>query len=221
MSRRLVPDLFGAVSSVAVEQQVLGWISRHGLQAVFFAQVLGIVGLPVPDELLLTIAGTLVRAGRRPLAGTLAAAIGGALCGISVSYLAGRYVGLKVLRRFVHLPEETLRRVERWFHRTGGWLLTFGYFIPGVRHFTAIVAGSSGLDYRTFARFAYSGAILWASTFVTSGYVLGERWRPWFDAFGRNLNLVALMAALAYAAYSIVVFVRWFRRRAARNPNEP
>ena len=147
----------GAVSPGVVEHRLLGWISRYGLQFIFGAQVLGIVGLPMPDELMLTMAGTLVRAGRLPLLGTLVAAQGGALVGITVSYLAGRYIGLAALRKIVHIPDDLLRRVEHWFHRAGGWLLTFGYFIPGVRHVTAIAAGSSGLGYGTFAAFAYPG----------------------------------------------------------------
>ncbi len=202
-----------AVSPVAVEQRLLDWISHYGVQAIFGLQVLGIVGLPVPDELMLTIAGTLVRAGKLPFAGTLAAAMGGAMTGITVSYLAGRYIGLAALRKVVHIPDEPLRRVERWFHRSGGWLLTFGYFIPGVRHVTAIAAGSSGLGYGTFAAFAYPGAIFWSSFFVTTGYVLGDRWRSAFQGIDGNVRLAAAVAAAAYVAYLAVVAARWYRRR--------
>lgn len=205
-----------AVSPAAVEQRLLGWISRYGPQAIFGLQVLGIVGLPVPDELMLTIAGTLVRAGRLPFAPTLAAAMGGAMAGITISYLAGRYIGLAALRRIVHIPDEPLRRVERWFHRSGGWLLTFGYFIPGVRHVTAIAAGSSGLGYGTFAAFAYPGAIFWSSFFVTTGYVLGDRWRPAFQAVIGNVRLVVAVAAAAYTAYLVIAAARWYRRRGSR-----
>ncbi len=208
----------GAVSPGVVEHRLLGWISRYGLQFIFGAQVLGIVGLPMPDELMLTMAGTLVRAGRLPLLGTLVAAQGGALVGITVSYLAGRYIGLAALRKIVHIPDDLLRRVEHWFHRAGGWLLTFGYFIPGVRHVTAIAAGSSGLGYGTFAAFAYPGGILWSSFFVTAGYVLGERWRPAFAAIVRNVRLSIVVAALAYGLYLAFVAVRWYRRRIAREP---
>ena len=35
----------------------------------------------------------------------------------------------------------------------------------------------SDLEYPTFALFAYSGAALWASTFIALGYLLGERWK--------------------------------------------
>ena len=50
-----------------------------------------------------------------------------------------------------------------------------GYFIPGVRHFTAIVAGTSKLELHSFALFAYSGATLWVSTFVFLGYHFGPQ----------------------------------------------
>ncbi len=201
-----------AVSPALIERRLLGWLARYGVQAVFGLQVLGIVGLPVPDELLLTLAGTLVRAGRMPLVPTLAAAMTGAMTGITISYLAGRYIGLAALRRFVHIPDDLLRRAERWFHRAGGWLLTFGYFIPGVRHVTAIAAGSSGLGYGTFAAFAYPGAILWSSCFVTAGYVLGDAWRPAFDAIRRNAMGVGIAIVAAYLASLLFVLLRRRRR---------
>jgi membrane protein DedA with SNARE-associated domain len=203
----------GVAAAVAVERRLLGWLSRYGLQAVFGLQVLGVVGLPVPDEVMLTIAGTLARAGKLPLAGTLAAAVCGSIAGITLSYAAGRWVGLATMRRIVHIPEELLARAEHWFRRSGGWLLTFGYFIPGVRHVTAIAAGSTGLGYGPFAAYAYTGAVVWSTTFVTAGYVLGDRWRPAFHVIQRHLRTVILAAALAYGVYLAVVCVRWYRQR--------
>jgi membrane protein DedA with SNARE-associated domain len=196
-----------------VEQRVLEWLAQYGLQGLFGLQVLGIVGLPVPDEILLTVAGTLARAGKLPLAGTVAAAIGGAATGITISYLAGRFVGLAAMRRVLHIPDEVLRRAQHWFAHSGRWLLTFGYFIPGVRHVTAVAAGSSGLGYGHFAAYAYLGAAIWSSFFVGAGYLLGDRWRPAFEALRHNLRLVILVAVLAYGAYLAVVGVRWYRRR--------
>lgn len=209
-----------AASPFEVERRLLGWLSRYGLQAVFGLQVLGIVGLPVPDEVLLTVAGTLARAGKLPLAGTLAAAMCGAMVGITISYVLGRVVGLAALRKIVHIPDESLHRVERWFRRSGGWLLTFGYFIPGVRHVTAIAAGSSGLGYAPFAAYAYPGAIVWSSFFVTAGYVLGDEWRPAYEAIRRNVSVVIAAVALAYGVYLAIVLARWYRRRASRRPVE-
>src|SRR4029450_2076059 len=63
-----VPDCKGVVSSnearLSLERAFIAWLVRFGAPLLFFAQVFGIFGLPIPDELLLTIAGALVAAGR-------------------------------------------------------------------------------------------------------------------------------------------------------------
>ena len=55
----------------------------------------------------------------------------------------------------------------------GRWSLFFGYYIAGVRHFTAMVAGASNLEYPRFAVFAYCGAFTWVSCFLLLGYFVG------------------------------------------------
>ena len=44
-----------------MDRIVLEWLTHYGASALFFAQLFGIFGLPIPDELLLTIAGSLMR----------------------------------------------------------------------------------------------------------------------------------------------------------------
>jgi len=86
----------------------------------------------------------------------------------------------------------------------GRWTLTFGYFIPGVRHFTAYAAGMSDLKPHVFAVFAYSGALIWVSTFITLGYVLGERWAATSERIHTYALItlgIAIACALAYLAY--------------------
>ena len=48
-----------------MDRHVLDLLLRYGAPLLFVAQMLGIFGLPVPDELLLTIAGVLVRLNQR------------------------------------------------------------------------------------------------------------------------------------------------------------
>jgi membrane protein DedA with SNARE-associated domain len=207
----------GLASVASVEQRLLGWLARYGLQALFGLQVLGIVGVPVPDEILLTLAGTLVRSGKLPVLGTIAAAVAGCAAGITISYAAGRWIGLTALRRFIHIPDELLQRVQQWFGRSGRWLLAFGYFVPGVRHVTAIAAGSSGLGYGKFAAYAYPGAVFWSTFFLAAGYVLGEHWRPAFDALRQHVRVVAAGALILYRAYLAFLRVRSARRSKVRS----
>jgi membrane protein DedA with SNARE-associated domain len=153
---------------------------QYGYPALFLLLVLGIAGLPVPDETLLTFCGYLIYSGRLLFALTFAAGFCGSTMGVTISYGLGARFGQTVFDRFgkyVFLTPARLQRTEKLFQRYGAPLVTVGYFIPGVRHFTAIVAGMSGLPFRKFALFAYSGAALWVATFLTLGYVMGDGWQ--------------------------------------------
>ena len=206
ISRRIPCDC------ASVEQRLLELLSRYGPVTLFVAQVLGLFGLPIPDEFLLTVSGALIRAGKLPLVPSLAAAIGGCLCGITLSYILGRTVGVRALRKVIRVSDSAFDRGQRWFHRFGGWLLMFGYFIPGVRHVTAIAAGSVPISYGEFARFAYPGGILWSMSFVMLGYFGGSQWRTVL-AFARTWLPAALVVLISVVAIVSLVITRRRRRQ--------
>ena len=178
-----------------MEQTLLHWLSQYGDAALFGLLVFGIVGMPVPDETLLTLAGVFVRRGDLPLGPTYLAAALGTMTGITVSYTVGRTVGVALLHRYgrlVHVSEATVQRAHAWFRRGGGWSLVVGYWVPGLRHLIALVAGSSELEPRRFALFAYAGALVWAAAFLSLGYYVGDRWRLVLHALQRPRIIVAV-----------------------------
>lgn len=194
-------------------EALLQWVAHYGYLAIFLLLMTGILGLPVPDEWLLTFSGFLVFKGELHPLGTLAAAFLGSACGISVSYVLGDTLGLRAVRRFghlVHLNEGRLERVRSWYDRIGKWLLVVGYFLPGIRHLSAFVAGLSRLSWPVFALFAYSGALLWSLTFLSVGYLVGERWR----FIAAELHRGALLITLAAAAAALLALglYRWWRK---------
>jgi membrane protein DedA with SNARE-associated domain len=186
-----------------MERELIARLVRYGPPLLFAAQVFGIFGLPIPDELLLTVAGALVASGRLNVSSTVGAAIAGCLTGITLSYLLGRWVGLPVLHARFQRHQDVIERAQQWFRRFGGWLLTFGYFLPGVRHVTAIAAGSGCLDYPRFAAYAYSGGVLWCTVFLSLGYFAGDRWPEVAHAARSHLSRAALIVAAVGAAYAI------------------
>jgi membrane protein DedA with SNARE-associated domain len=176
-------------------------ISHYGYIGLFVLLVLGIVGLPLPDETLMAGAGYMVLHGEMRLLPAFLAAVTGSCCGITLSFALGRTVGYPLVSRYgylLHLSEQKFERVRRWYEKKGRWVLTFGYFVPGVRHAIAIVAGTSRLRLRTFAVFAYSGAALWATTFLSAGYFLGDQWQ-------RGSTLVRAIIVLVLGSGFIVV----------------
>ena len=188
------------------------WIMQYGYGAIFVLLMLGIVGLPVPDETLLTFAGYLVFKQKLTFLPTLATAFLGSSCGITVSYACGRGLGLHLVRKvgpLLRLKPEHLSQVQTWFARWGKYTLIIGYFVPGVRHVTAFVAGSSKLSLPVFALFAYSGALVWTSSFIGLGYLFGEEWAHLSDTLHRPLIMLAALISLALALYLLL----WRRRQ--------
>ena len=189
------------------------WITQHGYAGIFSLLVFGIVGLPVPDEWLLTFSGYLVFKHALRFVPTFGAAFLGSACGITVSYSLGRIFDTYVLVKYgwiLHLTPARLARVHSWFERRGRWTLLVGYFIPGVRHLTGYVAGASELDFPNFALFAYTGAFCWAAVFIALGYFLGEEWNQVMQSLHETKLLIIALAAFLILGY---VFFGYLRRR--------
>jgi membrane protein DedA with SNARE-associated domain len=183
------------------------WIVRYGYAALFAMLVLGIIGLPVPDETLLTFTGYLVFHHKLELLPSFFAAFAGTACGITLSYglgrLAGRYMVDKP-RGFLWIKPAHLEAVRRWFDRFGKYTLFIGYFVPGLRHLTAFVAGSAGLSWPVFGVFAYSGGFVWSAGFILLGYVLGEEWHRVSPLIHRSLLIGAGVVCLAVIGWLLL-----------------
>ncbi len=185
-------------------EHAAAFIYAYGYAGLFALLMLGIVGLPIPDEWLLIFAGYLVYKGFFHAVPALATAIAGSICGISVSYGLGRTLGSFVVRRlgrWLHGSDESMGRVRAWFDRTGRWSLLVGYFVPGVRHLAGLVAGTSKLRFRDFAVFAYGGAAIWSVCFVAVGYFSGKEWSRASRAIHRDIVIGAVVAAVAVLAW--------------------
>lgn len=190
------------------------WVARYGYFGIFGLLMLGIVGPLIPDETILVVSGILARQGRFEYVGVLAAGYGGSLCGITVSYLLGRNGLSYIVERIPFMRRHSavyLERVHRWFGRYGHWTLFFGYFVVGVRHFTAVVAGTSKMRIGHFALYAYTGGLIWVVTFVSLGYFLGDQW----ERFGHTVNrsVGGLLMVIAAAG---LCWIWWKRRRSER-----
>ena len=187
----------------AVLSSLIALLTQYTYPALFVLLVLGIVGLPVPDETLLTFCGYLVFSGRLRFDLTFLTGFLGSVSGITISYILGARFGRSVLERF---GRSRILKVEQTFQRFGPLLLTVGYFIPGVRHFTAVVAGMSRLRPVKFALFAYPGAAIWVGTFLTLGFVFGNGWQQTSETVHHYILLATALGAAFATAF-------WLLRR--------
>jgi len=183
-----------------MKESILYWLTHHGYVGLFSLLVLGIIGLPIPDEWLLTLSGYFVFKATFRFVPTLTAAFLGSVCGITLSYILGRTLGTYLLLKYgarFRIRQKEVDRVQRWFQGVGHWTLTFGYFVPGVRHLTAYIAGASKLNVPVFIGFAYTGGFLWSLTFISLGYFLGEKWEGIAETVHGGGILLAAVGLLA------------------------
>lgn len=180
------------------------WLINYGSFILFILLSLGILALPIPEETLMVIAGVLMHKGKLNIPLTILFSYAGTICGITMSYLLGRTAGNFLFKRYgrwVGINEERLAKAHHWFTRLGKWLLSIGYFIPGIRHLTGFSAGTSYMQFSQFALYAYSGAVIWVSLFLALGYFLGTYCLDCYDRLEKfdllALSLVALGIFLA------------------------
>ena len=92
---------------------------------------------------------------------------------------------------------DDIQKAVNFYNRYGKHALFIGYFIPGVRHLTAIIAGTSLMPYRIFALFAYPGGFLWTITLVGIGYFLGEKWHHVY-MYSHRFIILAVFLSVAF-----------------------
>ena len=193
----------------------LHWIDRYGYGAIFALLMLGIVGLPVSDETILIFVGYLSFKGTLQLEPAVASAFLGSAAGISLSYAIGRFIGLPALLKFGHLIRlrpEHLVETQRWVDRWGKYSLLVAYFIPGVRHFAAVILGASLLPPTVFARFAYAGALVWTTSFIGLGYLAGEEWTQLSPLLHRTVTVVLLLVLCMLVIALAMILMRRIHR---------
>lgn len=175
------------------------YITQYGYPGLFFIMAISILGIPIPDEVLLTFIGFLTYSGRlNPILAVLFSALGSSTS-ITIEYFLGRFFH-RVVSKLLS-KHGRLEKVLYWYQRHGAKLLTAGYFIPGVRHISGYIAGLSKLEYRKFAVFAYLGAVLWTTLFITLGRLLGSRWKiilPIIHRYALILGAIAVILVLAF-----------------------
>jgi membrane protein DedA with SNARE-associated domain len=183
-------------------------IIEYSYIGIFTALGLGIIGLPIPDETLLAFAGFLSFKGKLSFFLTFFAAFLGTSCGITISYFLGKYgsnyISQKYSQKFI-IYSDRLKEVEEFYLKYGKFALIIGYFIPGVRHLTAITAGVSQFPFWRFAQFAYTGAFLWTVTFLTFGFLIGSEW--YLVAHFSNRIVIPIIVFLALTLF-LVFYLR-------------
>lgn len=182
-------------------------VGQFGYISIFTLLTLGIIGLPVPDEVLLTYLGYVTSIGQMSFTMTFISAFLGSVCGISISYLLGSKLGEPFIRKYgpkLFIRKSTFERSKVFFHKYGSVAIIFSYFIPGVRHVTAYMSGITRYSFKRFALLAYTGAMFWVMVFLTIGNRLGANWESvsqFTHKYMWNMIMILVVLIVSYGVY--------------------
>lgn len=183
------------------------FFARYGYGAVFGGVMFENAGLPIPGESVLLFGGFLAHEGTLNLKWVITLAIAGAIVGDNLGYLAGRYGGVKLLRRLrgrAFLSEKRFDQAQSAILRYGAWAVFTARFIVGLRILAGPLAGGVRMRYRHFLLANAAGALLWGTTMGMVGFLLGSSWHRLVH-IASNLDLTILIAAVLVA---LVWYVR-------------
>ncbi len=187
--------LLGAIPGFDLVDVIIG-LGIFAILFVIFAESGLLIGFFLPGDSLLFTAGVLYHSGILPgnipidFPLFLLLLFVAAVLGDTVGYWFGRKTGPRIFKK----PDARLfkqshvQKAQAFYEKHGGKTIIIARFVPIVRTFAPIVAGTAQMDYRRFLAFNLIGGFLWAVGVTSLGYFVGAA----FEAAGLDIDHVLL-----------------------------
>lgn len=163
-------------------EAIVTGLGTLGVVLTIFVETGLLVGLVLPGDSLLFVAG--LAAGTDALGFQLSLTSLLIFCPIAgfLGSELGYYIGRRYGRKLFDRPDgrifnqERVRYAEYWFDRYGpGKAIIFGRYVPIVRTLMSPLAGILNMDKKRFTMWNALSAVIWSTSILIIGYLLGER----------------------------------------------
>ncbi|MER7932256.1 MULTISPECIES: VTT domain-containing protein [unclassified Streptomyces] len=178
-----------------------------GLLLVVFAESGLLIGFFLPGDSLLFTCGLLITSNQLdfPLWGAIALICVAAILGDQAGYMFGKKVGPSLFNRPNSrlFKQENVAKAHEFFEKHGPKSLILARFVPVIRTFTPIIAGVSGMAYRSFVVFNVVGGVLWGAGVTLLGSWLGK-----IDVVKNNIEAILILIVLVSVVPIAIEFLR-------------
>src|SRR6516165_6542038 len=159
------------------------------------------LGIPVPGETALIVAGTYAGHTHRlnPWVIFLVASAA-AIIGDNIGFWIGNKGGYRLARRYgprVRFDKQKLKIARYLFDRHGAKVVFLGRFVSVLRTYAAFLAGTSKMRWRKFLPANAAGGILWAAIYTFAAYLAGHALQQVSGIIDWVLLGVAVVAVIA------------------------
>lgn len=157
-------------------QDLLLFIEQYGYFALFFSLWLGIIGMPLPDEMIVMSGGLLSSLGKLVIWRSFLLTYLGVVSGLSLGFILGKLFGHRVLDKLVKKKKaKYLSKSKELLDQYGRFALVLSYFIPIVRHILPYLVGMNNMPFKTYALFSYTTGFVWTLIYFTLGLLFGSQ----------------------------------------------
>jgi membrane-associated protein len=188
---------------------IVATLGTIGVLAALFIETGLLIGLMLPGDSLLFVAGVAASGTARELFGDQLsytqlliwapiAATAGSQC--------GHWLGQKYGRPFFDRPDSRFFNQER-VHQTEHWLMKYGLgkaFIPFVRTLLNPLCGIVGIPAKKFFVWNLIGSYIWTIGLISAGFLLGERLQGSVDKYLLPIVAVIIAASLLPVVVEVV-----------------
>lgn len=201
--------------------QVRGWMEVGGYFLLFGLLFACGLGLPLPEDIPLILAGFFVATGKMNLAIAAIVAWCGIIGGDCVLYHFGKKYGLNITKvPFIgkHVTRQRIETAERLFDKYGLWVVGVGRMFAGIRGAMVVAAGTIRFNFLKFVIADGLAAIVSGGLFVALGHWVGTKVRDAKDLKGFiNTHIEPYKhwvgLALFVAAVLVVLYLWWRHKR--------
>ncbi|MEH7149555.1 DedA family protein [Bacillus thuringiensis] len=177
--------------------ELLSYIEQYGYWALFFCLWLGIIGMPIPDEMIVMSGGFVSSIGILSVVPSFVLTYLGVVSGLSLGYILGKVFGTKVLHKLMKKKKaKYLIKSQEMVDKYGQYALVTSYFIPVVRHIVPYLVGMNNMSFKTYALYSYTTGFVWTLVY----FVLGA-------LFGQHIESIVAIAIEYGVYFGVIVFI--------------
>lgn len=150
---------------------LLALVPQYGLWLLAVCTYCSCLALPIPASMLMLAAGGFVSAGDLSLAGSVAAALGGAVIGDQTGYFGGRWIGTPLLGRLGARGAPVARAGAMLAARGGIAVFLSRWLVSALGPYVNLAAGAMELQWLRFTLWGVAGEAVWVGLYIGLGYV--------------------------------------------------
>ncbi len=169
--------------------------------------ILEALGLPVPSEVVMPLAGYFSSQGDYNFIGAVMVGTAGAMIGSFIDYFIALLVGEEVLLRYgkyIKLNQTNMNKMYLWFSKYGIFAVFFSRFLPAIRALISYPAGLARMSLPKFFVATFAGQLIWNGVLAYVGFLFGRNYSTIVSQIDHVTYIIALILILVLIAVIIL-----------------